>query len=73
MVSSVRKGVNEMRILRLVGVFQVAQLPADRVFQLMSTLFGAYDELLSKLGLIKVDTIGDAYWAMAGRSQRVPP
>jgi len=46
---------------------QVAQLPAARVFELVADLFGMYDSILSKLNLTKVDTIGDAYWAMAGR------
>eukprot|EP00934_Nitzschia_sp_Nitz4_P008104 Nitzschia sp. Nitz4//scaffold169_size48518//40260//43927//NITZ4_007080-RA/size48518-processed-gene-0.83-mRNA-1//1//CDS//3329538412//8094//frame0 len=38
----------------------------SQVFTLLETLYGAFDSLASKLGVFKVETIGDAYVAVAG-------
>jgi class 3 adenylate cyclase len=45
---------------------QAAVLPVERIFSLLARLFGAFDRLVETLGVHKIDTIGDAYWAASG-------
>jgi len=45
---------------------QAAQMKPIAVFEMIATLFGVFDELTDKLGVLKIETIGDAYWACTG-------
>jgi len=45
---------------------QAAVLPVERIFSLLAQLFGDFDRLVEALGIHKIDTIGDAYWAASG-------
>lgn len=38
----------------------------ERIFSLLARLFGDFDRLVEALGIHKIDTIGDAYWAASG-------
>jgi class 3 adenylate cyclase len=49
---------------------QAAQLPVEQVFVLLAELFGEFDNLSLALGVTKIETIGDAYWAMTGAMYR---
>jgi class 3 adenylate cyclase len=52
------------------AITQVAKLPAEQVFVLLAELFGECDNLSLAFGATKVETIGDAYWAMTGAMYR---
>jgi len=45
---------------------QTAQMKPIAVFEMIATLFGVFDDLTDKLGVLKIETIGDAYWACTG-------
>jgi guanylate cyclase len=47
-------------------------LPADRVVALLDRIFSAFDALVSRYGLEKIKTVGDAYMAAAGVPETHP-
>ncbi len=51
----------------LVGFTTISQdLTADRIIDLLSKIFSAFDRLVAEYGVEKIKTIGDAYMAAAG-------
>lgn len=45
---------------------QAAQMKPIEVFEMIANLFGVFDESSTALGVQKIETIGDAYWARSG-------
>lgn len=57
----------------IVGFTPLAEsLPAQTTFELLSTLFDRFDEVVERHGVTKIKTIGDAYMAVAGLPERQP-
>ncbi len=51
----------------VVGFTQLsAELPPNRLIQLLEALFKAFDEIADRCGVEKIKTVGDAYMAAAG-------
>ena len=50
-----------------------AKVGVGEVFESISTLFNALDDLCRKFELTKIETIGDAYWCSHGLSTRATP
>ncbi|KAK9847967.1 hypothetical protein WJX84_006862 [Apatococcus fuscideae] len=46
-----------------------SKLPTTEIFMLLSNMFAAFDRLVDRFGIYKVETIGDAYMAVAGHDE----
>ncbi|KAK9843250.1 hypothetical protein WJX74_009238 [Apatococcus lobatus] len=46
-----------------------SKLPTSEIFMLLSNMFAAFDRLVDRFGIYKVETIGDAYMAVAGHDE----